>query len=214
VTGLEARLAASMKPTRFMLIRHAATDTGGRLCGSFDVSLSPEGEAQLQKLLDRPPRNTAPDALFTSSLQRARRVAVALGRVWALTPQDAPWAREIHCGAVEGMPLDQLQRLFADQWMRNEAQNDETFAWPGGESYRQFRTRILTGLRATADAYAGRRVAIVTHAGVVAQVLGVLRGRPAAVWAADRPDPLTATEIVWNGDGPSSVTAFNRADWY
>jgi broad specificity phosphatase PhoE len=203
-----------MVVTRIVLIRHASTDPGGRLCGSFDVPLSPAGDMQLQELVARVPTQAAPDALFTSTLCRAHRVAAALGRAWGLTPQAAAWAREIHCGEVEGMPLDQLRRDCAELWRRNEAQDDETFAWPGGETYRQFRERILNGLRAVAGEHAGGRVAVVTHAGVVSQVLGIIRNRPASAWAADRPDPLTATEISWSGSGPSRLLAFNRPDWY
>lgn len=165
-------------------------------------------------MVRRPPRQAAPDALGTSTLSRASEVAAALGRAWSLAPQSAEWAREIHCGDLEGMPLHQLQREFPELWMRNEAQVDETFAWPGGESYEGFRARVLDGLRATAAAHAGQRVAVVTHAGVISQVLGVIRGRAASAWAADRADPLTATEIIWSNGGPSAVLTFNDPDWY
>ena len=199
--------------TRIALIRHASTDTGGRLCGSWDVPLSPTGLRQLQALVHRLRAQAAPAALVTSTLRRAREVAAALGRVWELEPQPAEWAREIHCGDVEGIPLTQLQRDLPEYWNRNEAQTDETFAWPGGESYAQFRRRILDGLQVTAAAHSGQRVVIVTHAGVIAQVMGVISKRPASVWSADRPDPLTATEVIWNNDGPSTVLTYNAPDW-
>jgi broad specificity phosphatase PhoE len=200
--------------TRIVLIRHAATDTNGRLCGSFDVPLSPAGQVQLTALVEMAPKQAAPDRLVTSTLRRARQVAAALGRAWGLEPEGVDWAREIHCGDAEGRPFQQLQREFGGLWTRNEAQVDETFAWPGGESYEEFRARILDGLHATAAAHAGQRVAVVTHAGVISQVLGVIRGRAASVWAADRPDPLTATEIIWSNGGPSTVLRFNNPDWY
>ena len=92
--------------------------------------------------------------------------------------------------------------------------DDETFAWPGGESYGAFRARVLSGLTAIAGGHSGQRVAVVTHAGVITQVLGVVRRRPASVWSADRPDPLTATEVAWNGDGPTAVLRWNQRDWY
>lgn len=178
------------------------------------MPLSAAGEAHLQALISRLPSQAVPDALFTSPLRRAREVAAALGRGWALEPYAAEWAREIHCGDVEGMPLQQLQREFAVYWTRNEAQADETFAWPGGETYGEFRARILEGLRATAAAHAGQRVAVVTHAGVVSQALGVIRGRAASVWEPDRPNPLTATEITWSNGGLNAVLTFNNPDWY
>ena len=183
--------------TRLVLIRHAASDAGGRLCGSFDVPLTPAGRAQLRALLRQPRRRPVPDALITSALTRARDVAAALGRVWGLTPALADWAREIHCGDVEGMPLSKIEHELPEIWARNVAQADDAFAWPGGETYAQFRCRVLDGLAATASAHPGQRVAVVTHAGVISQVLGVIRQRAAAVWEADRPAPLPRRS--WSG---------------
>ena len=200
--------------TRILLIRHASADTRARLCGSFDVPLSQAGRDQLETLVRRPPSRPAPDALVTSTLRRARDVAAALERAWTLESQPAEWAREIHCGEVEGMPLEDVQRRFPELWARNEAQEDDTFAWPGGEGYGHFRARIMEGLRATVETHPGGRVAIVTHAGVISQLLGVIRGRPAAVWEPDRPQPLTATEIAWRNGAPSAVLTYNDPHWY
>jgi broad specificity phosphatase PhoE len=183
------------------------------LCGSLDVPLSAIGERALDALTRRPPRSI-PDALLTSTLSRAWAVAVALGRRWGLQPQGAEWAREIHCGECEGLPLSVIQRDFAKFWALNEAQTHDTFAWPGGETYSEFRARILAGLQGIATAYAGSRVALVTHAGVISQVVGVVRGRPAAAWVPDRPRPLTATEVTWHNGAPSAVLTFDDPDWY
>jgi alpha-ribazole phosphatase/probable phosphoglycerate mutase len=131
-----------------------------------------------------------------------------------LEPQPAEWAREIHCGDVEGMLLEHVQRRYPDLWTRNAAQQDDTFAWPGGESYRDFRARIIEGLRATIEPHQGKCVAIVTHAGVISQVLGVIRNRPASVWEPDRPEPLTATEITWGHDAPCAVLRYNDRGWW
>jgi probable phosphoglycerate mutase len=200
--------------TRVLLVRHAATDRREVLCGSFDVPVSPDGHAALETLVRQPAARPAPDALFTSTLRRAQDVAAALGRVWRLEPQPAEWAREIHCGEVEGMPLEHVRRRFPDLWARNEAQQDDTFAWPGGESYRDFRARIIDGLTATIETHPGGRIAIVTHAGVISQILGVIRNRPAAAWEPDRPQPLTATEIAWQNGAPCIVLNYNDPDWY
>jgi broad specificity phosphatase PhoE len=200
--------------TRILLIRHASTDPHGRLCGWFQVPLSQRGREELQTLIRQPAARPAPDALFTSTLRRAQDVAAALGRAWTLEPQPAEWAREIHCGDVEGVPLEDVQQRFPDLWARNESQKDDTFAWPGGESYDHFRARIIQGLSATVDTHSGGRVAIVTHAGVISQILGVIRGRPAAVWEPDRPQPLTATEVTWQNGALATVLSYNDPDWW
>ena len=51
-----------------------------------------------------------------------------------------------------------------------------------------------------------------THAGEISQVLGVIRSRAASVWSADRPDPLTATEIIWKDDSPSTLLTYSVPD--
>jgi alpha-ribazole phosphatase/probable phosphoglycerate mutase len=197
-----------------VLIRHAAIDTGARLCGSLDLPLSPAGRAQIHALVRRPAHAGVPDALFTSTLKRAVEVACELGRVWRREPWAADWAREIECGEFEGMPLEQLQRDYPDLWTRNEAQIEDAFGWPGGETYAQFRARVLAGLDSLAGTYPSGRVVIVTHAGVISQVLGVVKGRPACVWQPDRPRPLTATEVLWEHGQPRTVLSFNDPDWY
>lgn len=183
------------------------------MCGSFDIGLSRRGRAEVDALLQRIKAGAGPDALLTSTLLRAREVAEALGRTWNLSPQPAAWAREIHCGDMEGVPFVEIQRTRPELWDRNEAQADDAFAWPGGESYTDFRTRIMRGLQATAAAHPGRRVAIVTHAGVISQILGTIRRRRASAWAPDRPGPLTATEILWYNGAPTTVLSYNDADW-
>jgi broad specificity phosphatase PhoE len=200
--------------TCIVLVRHGLIDTASRLCGSFDVPLTHAGRAQVEAIVRQRPSAPVPDVLYTSTLRRASDVAAALGRAWAREPRPVEWAREIHCGDVEGMPLRDLQREFPELWARNLAQNDDAFAWPGGETYAAFRARLLSGLSLAAAAHAGGRVAVVTHAGVISQVLNVIRNRPAAVWALDRPDPLTATEVTWQDGGPQTILTYNDSRWY
>lgn len=207
-------MSAATPATRVVLIRHPATDTGCRLCGWYDVPLNARGLAQVDALLGREPEGPVPTALYTSTLRRATTAAAVLGARWGLEPVAVDWAREIDGGDLDGMRVDDLRRRFPDLWARNEAQDDDAFAWPGGESYRRFRARVLAGLAEVVERYPGGRIAVVTHAGVVAQVLGALRDRPPAVWSADRPEPFTATEIVWHDGAPRTVLAFNRQDWF
>jgi 2,3-bisphosphoglycerate-dependent phosphoglycerate mutase len=199
--------------TRFLLIRHAHVDTGARLCGTLDLPLSDRGRAQLTTLLQG--RATSlPDALYTSPLLRAREVAAGLADAWSLPAEAIAAVREISCGWLEGVPFAEVQARYPQLWICNEQQADDAFKWPGGESYRTFRARVLSGLQRIAQRNPGRRVAIVTHAGVITQILGTIRGRSAAVWKPDRPAPLTATEVTWLDGTPGDVLSYNDSDWY
>lgn len=200
--------------THVVLIRHAAVETQSRLCGSLDLPLSPSGRAALHALVRRPSRAEAPAALFTSTLRRATEVACELGRVWGLRPEPVAWAREIDCGDVEGTPIEDLKKRLPALWTRNEAQRDDNFAWPGGETYAHFRARVTRGLDLVAARHPAGRVVVVTHAGVVSQILGVIKRRPPCEWQPDRPRPLTATEVLWENGGPRVVLSFSDPDWY
>jgi broad specificity phosphatase PhoE len=115
---------------------------------------------------------------------------------------------EIHCGAVEGLPLERVQAEYADLWARNLLQEDDDFCWPGGESYAALRRRVLRAVRAIARLHRGERVVVVTHAGVISQILGWIHGRNAARWEEFRPGNASITQVI--SDGSSWVVeSFN-----
>jgi broad specificity phosphatase PhoE len=122
-----------------------------------------------------------------------------------------PGLAEIHCGAVEGLPLREIKNSFRDEWTRNEAQQDESFAWPGGETYREFRIRVLSAINSIAAAHPGGSVLVVTHAGVVNQILGSLAGQSAARWENYRPGNTAVTEVLWTSDSGRLVRFDDRS---
>lgn len=186
-----------------MLVRHADVECGRNgvalLCGSHDAPLSQRGRGEVEHLRRRlSAMNCA--ALYSSPLTRAVHTAIAAPRPLLRTMRVLRSLAEIHCGAVEGMPIADVKRRFPEVWRANELQLDEEFRWPGGESYRRFRRRILRAVRRIARLHAGQTVLVVTHAGVVSQVLGTLHGQSAARWENFRPGNASITEISWSGD--------------
>ena len=202
-------------PTRFLLIRHASVDNGNppRLCGTYDAPLSSHGRAQLDRLSPGDLLPQRPAALYTSPLTRARETAAAWSRVWGVAPTCETALQEIHCGDFEGLRIKDIQQTHPTIWARNAAQDDVAFRWPGGESCAQFRGRVLGVFSRLALLHPDQTVAVVTHSGVIAQVIGTLRGRASSVWELDRPDPLSITEVLWDGTEPRELITFNRSEW-
>jgi broad specificity phosphatase PhoE len=116
--------------------------------------------------------------------------------------------QEIDCGVLDGLPLEDVKQRFPLLWERNLRQQDEHFRWPGGESYHEFRCRCLRAVRLLARRHAGARVAVVTHAGVISQILGTIAGTSAAQWERFRPGNAAVTELEWR-KGSATLVRFD-----
>jgi broad specificity phosphatase PhoE len=202
-----------MSPTTLLLIRHGHTrenslDGSARLSGWHDSPLSQLGLRESTYLAQHV-LHESPAALYTSTLARTRQTAAPLADAWRVRPIPDPALREISCGDLDGVPLVQVEHRFPVLWHRNISQSDVEFRWPGGESYREFRERAIDAIRAIAHKHHGERVAVVTHAGVISQVLGYLHGGSPARWSLWRPRNASLTEIRWDGSAGDLI----RFDW-
>src|SRR5690606_749911 len=136
-------LSFSPVATRLILIRHGhtANNSGGdaRLIGRTDVALSDRGEDELRRLCERL-RGARPfDAIYSSPLQRAWRIAMALEELGLGSVRRCDGLVEIDCGTLDGRRVEEVKREHPELWEANVRQRDEHFRWPGGESYREFR---------------------------------------------------------------------------
>ena len=153
--------------TELLFIRHGETDWNlqQRFQGQIDVPLNATGLAQAARLGQRLAAERY-DALFSSDLVRAQQTAAPLAAAWGLQPALVPGLREQSFGVLEGLDVPTIKQRHADLWQQwLEHRGD--FALPGGESLRQFHTRVMAAVRELAAAGGGRRLAIVTHGGVL-----------------------------------------------
>ena len=189
-----------------MLIRHAhARGNGGNGCrpvlqGRTDSPLSSRGEQEARLLRGHLGAGPPFSAIYASPLRRARETAAPLSTSGLGCLQLCADLQEIDCGTLDGMPLDDVRGRYPELWAANLRQADEQFRWPGGESYREFRERCLAIAAELAARHRGR-IALVTHAGVVSQVIGALTGLSPARWEVFRPGHTALTEIEWGTRG-------------
>jgi broad specificity phosphatase PhoE len=197
-----------------ILIRHASIDCSKRgvalLCGSHDAPLSQAGREQVHLLRKRLDGHQKVRAAYSSPLRRAIQTAEAAPARLVAGVRLLRSLAEIHCGEFEGQSIDEIRAKFPELWARNEAQNDENFFWPGGETYRAFRRRVLRAMRAIAARHPDESVLIFTHAGVVNQVLGSIVGQSAALWANYRPHNTGLTIVEWSGDQGRAICFDDR----
>jgi probable phosphoglycerate mutase len=165
--------------TELLLIRHGETDWNRRQCfqGQIDVPLNDTGLAQARRMAERLTSERI-DALVVSDLMRARQTAAPLAQALGLTPRLEPALREQSFGILEGMSFDEIRQRHPDEfalWVKQ----DPDYALPGGaENRRDFHRRVITALHEAGRSHAGRRIAVVTHGGVLDMVWRSAKGLP------------------------------------
>jgi probable phosphoglycerate mutase len=165
--------------TELLFIRHGETDWNReqRFQGQIDVPLNPTGREQAARLGARLAGDPH-DALYASDLARARDTAAPLAASWRLPSGLHRGLREQHFGVLEGLDVPTIKARHADLWARwLEHRGDFTLPG-GGESLRQFHARVLATVRELTEAHAGRRLAVVTHGGVLDMLWRTAHGLP------------------------------------
>jgi probable phosphoglycerate mutase len=166
-----------------LLIRHGETawNAESRIQGQLDVPLSNAGIWQAGRLAQRLSDERI-DAIVASDLARAWLTAQPIGHSRELESLPDTRLRERHFGIFEGHTLDEI----AARWPTEFAawrQRDPDWAIPGGESGRQFITRVLEALDEISHRHAGGTVAVVAHGGVLDVAYRHARG---LAWNAPR----------------------------
>lgn len=163
--------------TDFLFIRHGETpwNREQRFQGQADPPLNALGLEQAGRLASRLAAQPA-DVLVCSDLLRARQTAAPLAAAWARDPVLEPGLREQAFGELEGWAVADVREHRPALWNDWLAQRADYALPGGGESLRQFNHRVWQAVRALADAYAGQRVAVVTHGGVLDMLWRTVNG--------------------------------------
>lgn len=156
------------------LLRHGETELGGGLRGSLDDALTATGWAQMRTaVVGQGPW----DRLISSPLQRCALFAQELGAQLNLPVSLEPDVQELHFGAWEGQSAAALMQTDAEGlglfWADPYA-----FTPPQGEPVSEFSMRVLGAVSRLHQAYAGQRVLLISHGGVMRLLLARARGLP------------------------------------
>jgi probable phosphoglycerate mutase len=164
--------------TTFLIVRHGETDwnVAGRLQGWRDSPLTPAGRAQAQALAGRLAGEPI-DALVASDLGRTRATAAPIAAALGLPVAPEPGLRERCYGILEGMTWAEIEHAHASVYGRLIAR-DQDYPVPAGESGVQFRDRVSGAFERLAAEHGDRRVAVVTHGGVLGIVYRRAHGIP------------------------------------
>lgn len=182
-----------------VLIRHGEPEWVRDGLNVVDPPLTSRGHEQAQRLADALADQEF-DEVLVSPLVRARQTAApilaALGRAEVIDP----WLEEIRDPVWHGTPAEKAAEAYAE--LRGRAAEDRWHGLEGGESVREFVTRIRAGaatflaergvVRSQVElpvwqiAEPGARIALVAHAGTNSVTIGHLLGLQPTPWEWDR----------------------------
>lgn len=150
------------------LIRHGQCELSGTMLGQRDVSLTAEGEAQVESLVRHMNRI---EVIVSSDLARARGTAEILSRrIGAPVVFDARF-REISYGAWDGLSWSEIESLDPEGAKR-KLEDWRAFTPSGGETFEAFEARVKEA-RGFLFERTERVIAVVAHLGVNAVLSGL-----------------------------------------
>lgn len=161
--------------TELILLRHGETDWNRelRFQGHVDVGLNAIGLEQARRLAGRLAGEKA-HRIYASDLLRAQQTAHPVARQLGMGSVTDPALREQSFGRVDGMRVEDIQKQHPEAWAA-WLQFHEDYAMPGGESIRQFHTRVMDAVNRLVAAHRGETLVIVTHGGVLDMIYRTAR---------------------------------------
>lgn len=182
-----------------VLIRHGEPGWERDRLAVTDPPLTDRGHRQAERLAAAL-RGEHFDEVLVSPLVRARETAAPLLEALGRSEVIEPWLEEIRDPLWHGTPVEKANEAYAE--MRGRASQERWHGLEGGESVRDFVTRIRAGattflaergvVRADSDLPVwhidepGRRIALVAHAGTNSVTIAHLLGLEPTPWEWDR----------------------------
>jgi 2,3-bisphosphoglycerate-dependent phosphoglycerate mutase len=188
--------------TEILLVRHGESQPVDPeqpfelVDGHGDPPLDPVGVEQAERVAARLAGEDIA-AIYVTTLRRTVETAAPLGQRLGIEPRVEPNLREVYLGEWEGGLL-RMKAEERDPAFLRAIEEERWDAIPGAEPVDVFRERVNKGIANVAAAHADECVVVVTHGGVIGQVLaGATGARGFAFIGADN---ASISHIVVDGD--------------
>ena len=165
-------------PTTVLLVRHGQTPTTGSVLPGRapGLHLSDRGRAQAERVATRLTElASAPVAIYSSPLERARETAAPIARALGLRTRSDRGLLECDFGAWTGQSLSRLRRTR--EW-RAVQHAPSTFTFPDGESFAAMQRRIWLTIERLVETHRGDSIVLVSHADPIKAAVTFAQGVP------------------------------------
>ncbi len=153
--------------TEFIVVRHGETEANlqGILQGQFDTELNPLGIRQAELVAERLKKEHF-DLIFSSDLSRTMNTARLIAEPHHLPIQPLHALREWNLGELQGRKCEELKQQYSAVMEAFASEIGDVIV-PGGESRVDFYQRVADCLDEMPERFAGKKILLVTHGGVL-----------------------------------------------
>jgi len=190
------------QPATVILVRHGETEANVLQVwhGALDAPLTQRGQRQVEAAargVADLSRRYPIDRFYVSPLARTKSTAAAIADAIDMTPVVHEGLREFDLGEWEGRTFQDL-RESEDLWGRWD--KDPAFAPPQGESPTSFNQRVVQTVQTLAEKHPGETLLLVTHGGVICNVLATWVGDGPQDWQLWDAHNCAISVLQWDGE--------------
>lgn len=198
-------------PTVVLLVRHARTPTTGQVLPGRapGLHLSEDGRREADLVAARIGALKRVAAIYASPLERARETAMPIVRACK------GGALRIDRGLIEcdfgewtGAKLSRLQQR--PEW-RVVQRYPSGFRFPGGESFPEMQTRIVSSIARLMQNHPGRTIVAVSHADPIKAAVAHALGTPLDLFQRIVIATASVSAIAFRREGPVVLTVNSLA---
>ena len=200
-----ARATTPPPPTLVLLVRHGQTPTTGKVLPgrAKGLHLAEKGQQQAEVVAQRiatlqnDRRNVA--AVYASPLERTQETAAPIAKALGLRVRRNQGLLEADFGEWTGAELKKLYRK--PEW-RTVQRNPSGFRFPGGESFTEMQTRIVSTIDRLRAAHPGETVVAVSHADPIKAAVAHAMGTHLDLFQRIVVSPCSVSAVLYGVDGP------------
>jgi probable phosphoglycerate mutase len=191
--------------TLVLLVRHGQTPTTGTVLPgrAKGLHLADIGREQAARAAQRLAELGRIDAVYASPLERARETAKPIGAARSLPVQIDKGLLECDFGEWTGEALKTLMKL--PEWATVQ-RAPSTFRFPGGESFTEMQTRMVTAIDRLRSAHPGGTIVCVSHADPIKAAVAHAMGTHLDLFQRIVISTCSITAIAYSAWGPVVLT--------
>ncbi len=188
-------------PTRVLLVRHGQTGSTGRVLPgrAAGLNLSDAGRAQAERTAERIAEGTSVDAVYTSSLERARQTAAPIAAATGRRAKVDRGLIECDFGDWTGQQLSALMKK--PEWSTVQ-RSPSSFRFPGGESFVEMQARIVATIDRLLAAHPGGTIVCVSHADPIKAAIAHSIGTHLDLFQRIVISPASISVLAFQASGP------------